>query len=164
MLRTKKNSEIERGKVGENDIKKLSFLDCINEIEGEQRPWNELSEAFHKAYNQFMINRFVSSKEHYVRPIEIISRLGVSDELHYSYLITFINKQKHYFNYKAYKTSKDEDKLAIYALRKQYEISPREAMTYYEALTDEQHPNGLAELDRIKNKWTEHYKLFSSDK
>lgn len=158
MPRTKK---IVTEKVPEDEtLKKYSLFDILGEIEGDQRPWVELSENFHKAYSQFMINRFISSKEHYVMPIELISRLKVSDEVHYTYCCSFINKQKHYFNYKAYKNTKEEDALAIYALRMQYKISPREAEDYLECLTAETHPGGIEELDKIKNKWAEHYKIY----
>lgn len=148
----------------DESFKKYSLFDVLSEIEGDQRPWMELPENFHKAYSQFMLNRLISSKEHYVMPIELISRCKVSDQVHYEYCCSFINKQKHYFNYKAYKNTKDEDKLAVYAMRMEYQISPREAEDYIECLTDEKHPGGIEELEKIKNKWAEHFKTFGKSK
>lgn len=140
--------------------KKISLFDVLNEIESKQRDWNELGEDFHKAYSQFMINRFISSKKNYVGAIELLTKYKLPDEIHYEYCRSLLNQQKHYFDYKAYKNTKEVDELAIYALRHEYEISLRDAQSYYDMLMDETHTGGVETLNNLKSKWEQHYKTF----
>lgn len=144
--------------------KKVGLFDILSEIEGAQRPWNELGEDFHKVYSQFMINRFISSKKNYVGAIELISKYRLPDEIHYQYCCSFINQQKHYFDYKAYKNTREVDELAIYAIRNQYKISLKDSLDYYESFMNPNHVGGAEFVDKLKAKWEQHYKTFGNDK
>lgn len=146
----KKNTET----VEETDgLKKVSLFDILSEIEGAQRPWNELDEYFQKAYSQFMINRFISDKPFYAPLVALISQYKISDEMHYTYLTSFIGKQKHYFSYKSYKNTKEVDELAIYAIEHEFKLGRRDAQYYYDNLKDE-------EIANCKKKWKDHYDIY----
>lgn len=155
MARTKKTD------TNEPKEKKVSLFDVLAEIEGQQRSWDELGELFHKAYSQFMINRFISSKKNYIGAIELVSKYKLPDNIHYEYLCSFINQQKHYFDYKSYKNTKEDDELALYAIRHEYEISLKDAKSYYEMFADVNHPNGAETILKLKNKWKQHYDTFN---
>lgn len=154
-------ARVKKVKSDEPKEKKVGLFDVLAEIEGKQRPWAELTDDFKRAYSQFMVNRFISSKKNYVGAIALITTNRVSDEVHYTYCCSFINEQKHYFDYKAYKSVKDACELAIYALRHEYEISLKDAESYYEMLSDERHVGGMEEIESLKSKWEQHYKTFA---
>lgn len=133
--------------------KKIGLFDCIGMIEGEKLPWNDLSDDYHKAYSQFMINRFISSKEAYIPIIDEVSRLKLTDEQHYGILCSFIaNNRRHYFDYKAYKKEKEETdvQLLTFAIAKEYELGYREAKMYINKLDD-------TVKTKLKSKWKDLY-------
>lgn len=131
------------------------LFDMLANLEDTKLPWDQLSEEMRKGYSQFMINRFLSSKQCYLPLLSVISTVTLTNEQHYEFWVNVVAKQKHWFNYKAYKTVKDTDDLAIYAIRHEYEVSEKDAQYYYE---------NMSELDvkTIKNKWKEHYDLYEA--
>ena len=94
----------------------MNIFDVVGVIELDKRPWSQLDDEFKKTYSQFMINRIVSSKKQYLPLIAKLSTMKLSDEQHYTFLCSLVNKQKHYFDYKSYKQNKMLDKLTMYAL------------------------------------------------
>ena len=148
----KKRLIVKTKEAKEPKIKKESLFDLLGEIEAK-RPWMELSEGFHKAYSQFMINRFISSKNMYAPLVALMAQYKVSNETHYTFMCSFVGKQKHYFDYKSYKNTKEIDELAIYALTKNYQITKREALSYFNDMPDD-------EIVMIKEKWKDHYESY----
>lgn len=127
----------------------MTIFDVLSAIELEKQPWIELSEEFKNAYNQFMLNRFISSKKQYLPIIAKLSTLKLTNEQHYSFLCSLINKQKHYFDYKSYKVKKNIDENSINAVIKEFNVSKRIAKEYIELL-------GAANIDTIVNKWKDY--------
>lgn len=131
----------------------MTIFDVLNSIEFDKKPWSELSDDFKKAYSQFMLNRLVSSKKQYLPIIAKLSTMRLSDEKHYEFLCSLINRQKHYFDYKSYKQNKVLDNLSVYALEHEFEIGYKDAMRYAEILT-------AKDLKLLCKKWKDHYDLY----
>ena len=126
----------------------MNVIDILSLLENKQFEWNELAEDVQKSYSQFMINRFVSSKIQYVNVLAEVARYKMTNEQHYNLVKDLIAKQKHYFNYKAYKKAKDNstDDLLIFAIKKELEVGKREAESYIEFLSE-------TDIKEVKAKW-----------
>lgn len=127
----------------------MNIFDVLNSIELEKQPWVELSDEFKKTYNQFMLNRLVSSKTLYLPIIAKLSTIKLTDEQHYTFLCSVINKQKHYFDYKSYKVKKTVSDDTLNAVMREFKISKRTAKEYIDLLS-------VADLDTITNKWKDY--------
>jgi hypothetical protein len=126
----------------------MNVIDILSLLENKQFEWNELAEDVQKSYSQFMINRFVSSKIQYVNVLAEVARYKMTNEQHYNLVKDLIAKQKHYFNYKAYKKAKVNslDDLLIFAIKKELEVGKREAESYIEFLSE-------TDIKEVKAKW-----------
>jgi len=131
----------------------MNIFDVVGAIELDKRPWSQLDDDFKKTYSQFMINRIVSSKKQYLPIIAKLSTMKISDEQHYMFLCSLINRQKHYFDYKSYKQNKILDKLTLYALEHEFNIGYKDAMRYVEMLS-------AADLKDLCNKWQNHFDTY----
>lgn len=133
----------------------MNLFEALNSIELDKKPWNELSEDFKKVYSQFMFNRFVSSKKQYLPVIAKLSTMKLSDEQHYNVLCSLLDKQKHYFDYKAYK-QKDKlvDEFTLYALQHEFDIGVKDAQRYADILS-------VKDLKELCNKWRNHYNTYN---
>jgi len=142
--------------VEDDEPKKPTLFDMLSMLETTKTPWNELTEDQQKAYNPFMINRFVSSKEIYAPAVAQIDTLKLTLEQHYTLMCELVsNTHRNYFDYKAYKKEKssksDNKDLLIYAISREYEIGNREAKMYLEQIPDEV-------LTKLASKWEDSYK------
>jgi len=142
--------------VEDKEEKKPTLFDMLSMIETVKTPWKDLTEDQQKAYAPYMINRFVSSKEIYAPAVAQIDTLKLTPEQHYALMCELVsNTHRNYFDYKAYKKSKDTDKnydLLIWACSKEYEIGAREAKMYLESMKQEV-------KEQLIQKWEESYKL-----
>ena len=142
--------------VEDKEEKKPTLFDMLSMIETVKTPWKDLTEDQQKAYAPYMINRFVSSKEIYAPAVAQIDTLKLTPEQHYALMCELVsNTHRNYFDYKAYKKSKDTDKnydLLIWACSREYEIGAREAKMYLESMKQEV-------KDQLIQKWEESYKL-----
>lgn len=146
--KTKKPAE----QPSEEKEKTIGLFDVLDMIQTKRIPWSELDEAYKKAYNPFMINRFISSVEMYLPILAKLSEIKqLTDEQHYTILCNTL-ATKHWFNYKTYKKEKtDKDtELLLFAISKEYEIGRREAKTYINNLTE-------TVKDKLRSKWAELY-------
>lgn len=137
----------------EEKEKTIGLFDVLSMIEGQKLPWAKLSDEYKKAYNQYMINRFISSNELYVPIVAELSTMQMTDEQHYLILCnTVAGNRKHWFNYKAYKKEKSEKDLdmLIFAVCKEWELGRRESKMYINNLTD-------TVKDKLRDKWGESY-------
>lgn len=132
----------------------MNLFEALNSIELDKKPWNELSEDFKKVYSQFMFNRFISSKKQYLPVIAKLSTMKLSDEQHYNVLCSLLDKQKHYFDYKAYK-QKDKlvDELTLYALQHEFNVGFKDAQQYADILS-------VVDLKELCKKWQNHYNTY----
>lgn len=131
----------------------MSIFDVLTSIEFDKKNWAELSDDFKKTYSQFMLNRLVSSKKQYLPLIAKLSTLKLSDEQHYNFLISLINKQKHYFDYKSYKHNKIIDNETVFALSHEFTIGKTDAIRYADILS-------IVDLTAIVNKWHKLYENY----
>lgn len=140
------------------DEKKYTLFDMLNIMESIKTPWNELSEEQQKLWSPYMINRFISSREEYLPFLDMISQFNLTNEQHYTFLCNLIDgSRKHYFDYKAYKGSKDiteEDKLLIWACCREYEIGAKEAKSYLKMMSN-------TVKSELKSKWEDAYKALA---
>ena len=112
--------------------------------------WMDLPEEMKVGYSQFMINRFLSSKEYLLPLLENLTCKRLSDEQHYNLLMNAVRPGFTRFDYSAYKKTPEDDEL-ISALCKEYQIGKREARIYADELPE-------TEKDKIKEKWADFYK------
>lgn len=115
--------------------KKSPLFELLNIICSKQYTWEELPDEYKNTYNQFIINRFLSSYEYLITLLDEMTVKHLTNEQHYKILYAFVKKTKHYFNYNAYKADKMNPDLLI-ALKKEYKIGEREAKRYNELLND----------------------------
>lgn len=141
----------------DDEPKKPTFFDLLTILETTKTPWLELTEDQQKAYNPYMINRFVSSKEIYTQAVAQIDTMKLTPAQHYAIMCDLIsNTRRNYFDYKAYKkkekTSKtDNTDLILYAIEREYEIGKKEAKYYMSQIPEEV-------LDKLATKWEDAYK------
>lgn len=121
----------------------------LNAIQSKEYKWEELPDEYVTAYNQFMINRFLSSYEYLLPLLSKISTQKLTNEQHYKILYNWVKKTKHYFKYDAYKTTKEVDENLIKSIMLEYDISRKDALHYDTLLTNEQR-------NHIKAEWAEY--------
>lgn len=112
--------------------------------------WSELPEEMKNGYSQFMINRFLSSKEYLLPLLDNLSCKRTTDEQHFNILINAVRTGYSLFNYASYKKA-EEDDLLLTAIQKEYEVGLREARMYEKDLTEPQ-------KKKLKEKWADYYK------
>lgn len=130
----------------EEKEKVFSLFDWLNEIELVKRDWNMIPESDKKTYSQFMINRFISSKDKFIPIIEQLTTMKVSNDIHYKFLCYYVDSNRHYFDYKAYKNNRIIDDEGMYAIKKEYELGNRDAEMYMTQLAD-------VVIEKLKQKW-----------
>lgn len=142
--------------------KKFSPFDIINYLtDSKSAPaWNELTEAEQKAFSPFLTYRSLSSNERLIRLLSAFSQYSSDPGELYEFLRNIMdNKQRWYYNYKAYKKAKIENeaeyKLTLYAVKKQYKLGNRDAEYYMDNLSPEL-------LESLRNKWKEHYETIGN--
>lgn len=116
--------------------KSSPIFDILNFICTKQYSWKDLPEEYRKGYNQFILNRFMSSYEYLLPLLNELTIKRLTNEQHYTILYTWVKRTKHYFNYNAYKTEKIDSNL-VTAVKKEYDIGNREARRYIDLLTEE---------------------------
>lgn len=132
----------------------MTLFEALNSIELDKKPWNELTDDFKKVYSQFMFNRFISSKKQYLPLIAKLSTMKLSDEQHYNVLCSLLDRQLHYFNYKAYKQKdKSIDDLTLYAVQHEFDVGLKDAQRYADILS-------IADLKVLCDKWRNHYNTY----
>ena len=115
-----------------------------------------MPDEYKSAYNQFILNRFLSSYEYLLPLINELTVQKLTNQQHYTILYTWVKKTKHYFNYDAYKTEATDQDLIV-ALKKEYDIGNKEAKRYNELLND-------AQRNILKTKWADYIKFVYNKK
>lgn len=136
--------------------KKNPIFEILNSICTKKYNWGELPDEYKSAYNQFILNRFLSSYEYLLPLINELSIQKLTNQQHYTILYTWVKKTKHYFNYDAYK-SEPIDKDLFVAIKKEYGIGEKEARRYNELLNDTQRRI-------LKDKWADFIKYVYNKK
>lgn len=92
-----------------------------------------------KTYDQYMINRFVSTSEVFLPIANEINRYpDIPSESHYLYYNSILPKRKQYFNYAPLKKKKDVSKHERECIMRYYQIGIRDCDLYLNILTKEQ--------------------------
>ena len=136
--------------------KKNPIFEILNSICTKKYDWTELPDEYKNAYNQFILNRFLSSYEYLLPLLNELTIKKLTNRQHYTILYTWVKKTKHYFNYDAYKTEAVDESLMV-ALKKEYGIGNKEAKRYNELLND-------AQRKILKDKWADYIKYVYSKK
>lgn len=136
--------------------KKNPIFEILSSICTKKYDWTNLPDEYKSAYNQFILNRFLSSYEYLLPLINELTIQKLTNQQHYTVLYTWVKKTKHYFNYEAYKTEAADQDLII-ALKKEYNIGTKEAKRYNELLND-------AQRNILKTKWADYIKFVYNKK
>lgn len=139
-----------------NEKKKNSIFEILGSICTKKYDWTNLPDEYKSAYNQFILNRFLSSYEYLIPLINELTIQKLTNQQHYTILYTWVKKTKHYFNYDAYKIEATDQDLII-ALKKEYDIGNKEAKRYNELLND-------AQRNILKTKWADYIKFVYNKK
>lgn len=123
----------------------------LNSIQSKEYTWEELPEDFVTNYNQFMLNRFLSSYEYLLPLLSELSAMKLTNEQHYKILYNWVKKTKHYFKYDVYKSSLNEDPDLLESIKLEYDISLKDAKHYNTLLSNEQR-------EVIKKHWSDYLK------
>lgn len=136
--------------------KKNPIFEILGSICTKKYDWTNLPDEYKSAYNQFILNRFLSSYEYLLPLINELTVKKLTNQQHYTILYTWVKKTKHYFNYEAYKTEATDQDLIV-ALKKEYDIGNKEAKRYNELLND-------AQRNILKTKWADYIKFVYNKK
>lgn len=136
--------------------KKNPIFEILNSICTKKYDWTELPDEFKSAYNQFILNRFLSSYEYLLPLLNELTTKKLTNRQHYTILYTWVKKTKHYFNYDTYKVEAVDESLMV-ALKKEYDIGNKEAKRYNELLND-------AQRKVLKDKWADYIKYVYNKK
>lgn len=139
-----------------NEKKKNPIFEILGSICTKKYDWTNLPDEYKSAYNQFILNRFLSSYEYLLPLINELTVQKLTNQQHYTILYTWVKKTKHYFNYEAYKTEATDQDLIV-ALKKEYDIGNKEAKRYNELLND-------AQRNILKTKWADYIKFVYNKK
>lgn len=139
-----------------SEKKKNPIFEILGSICAKKYDWANLPDEYKSAYNQFILNRFLSSYEYLLPLINELTIKKLTNQQHYTILYTWVKKTKHYFNYEAYKTEATDQDLIV-ALKKEYDIGNKEAKRYNELLND-------AQRNILKTKWTDYIKFVYNKK
>ena len=139
-----------------SEKKKNSIFEILSSICTKKYDWTNLPDEYKSAYNQFILNRFLSSYEYLLPLINELTVKKLTNQQHYTILYTWVKKTKHYFNYEAYKTEATDQDLIV-ALKKEYDIGNKEAKRYNELLND-------AQRNILKTKWADYIKFVYNKK
>jgi len=123
--------------MAENNIKKqLNFFDMLREITEHKSCLDFDDPEIIKAYDIYMINRYLSMLEMFVPFVQDLNRSGVSKRVHYLFFKSLIPKGRYRFNY--IKKSKDPDRMKkVKCVAKYFEVGYREAQMYIDQLPPE---------------------------
>lgn len=139
-----------------SEKKKNPIFEILSSICTKKYDWANLPDEYKSAYNQFILNRFLSSYEYLLPLINELTVKKLTNQQHYTILYTWVKKTKHYFNYEAYKTETTDQDLIV-ALKKEYDIGNKEAKRYNELLND-------AQRNILKTKWADYIKFVYNKK
>ncbi len=139
-----------------SEKKKNPIFEILSSICTKKYDWTNLPDEYKSAYNQFILNRFLSSYEYLLPLINELTVKKLTNQQHYTILYTWVKKTKHYFNYEAYKTEMADQDLIV-ALKKEYDIGNKEAKRYNELLND-------AQRNILKTKWADYIKFVYNKK
>jgi hypothetical protein len=110
----------------------MTLFDFLNEITYQKSDWESFSEEDKKAWNSFMINRFLSMNPDYIEFVNIIQKYQyLTDKQVYTLYKHLIPKRKIFLKY--IKGKKDKvDKNDLEYLAEYFECSTREVKDYIE--------------------------------
>ena len=131
--------------------KSSPLFNILQAIQTKEYTWEQLPEEYLNAYNQFMINRFLSSYEYLLPLLSKLSTQKLTNEQHYKILYNWVKKTKHYFNYDVYKVDINEDNNLLKSIQLEYDISIKDAKHYNTLLSNEQR-------ELIKKRWSDYLK------
>lgn len=134
-----------------NNKKTSPLFSILSSIQSKEYTWEELPEEIVSVYNQFIINRFLSSYEYLLPLLNKLSTQRLTNEQHYKILYNWVKKTKHYFKYDTYKVDDTEDTDLINSVKLEYDLSTKDAKHYITLLSSIQ-------KEKIKDNWTDYLK------
>lgn len=129
---------------------KLTIFNIIDAMTINKIELDFTDERTTKAYDQYMINRFLSMDESLFYVAEMMNTItNLTDEQHFDLLKSVLPKEKFYIKYMKGKkdvTEKEKRYIADY-----YEIGLKEASSYIQQMTQEEIDNILKKYKYGKN-------------
>jgi hypothetical protein len=130
---------------------KIDLFYFINCMTVDKKDLDLSDDELNKAYDIFMINRFLSMVEIIIPFINDINKSGWTKQSHYNFLKDVLPKQKLYIKY--IKKSKKNIDESLY-IAKYFEIGKRDAEMYLKFLSEKE-INEIVNLYKIGNKFRE---------
>lgn len=112
----------------------ISLFDILNEICYHKSDIDFDDPEISKAYDVYMINRFLSTVEIFLPAIQDLNEAHLPKQIHYNFLRTVIPKGMYQFDYP--KKTKNEDAEIIESLARLLEVGIKEATEYLKIIDD----------------------------
>ena len=80
-----------------SEKKKNPIFEILSSICTKKYDWTNLPDEYKSAYNQFILNRFLSSYEYLLPLVNELTVKKLTNQQHYTILYTWVKKTKHYF-------------------------------------------------------------------
>jgi hypothetical protein len=141
----KKKSEIEKVE----GPKTSSIIDFIKFLTTQKKEWRALSPQDHKAFQPYIINRWLSMDLYYCEAINELQQytMGMDKDVVWKLYYELLPATRVYINYIKAKDSLLFTQEELESIKKYFSISDREAIDYMECL--KKISNGNLELERI---------------
>jgi len=132
--------------VEKEDVKvKFDIFSILGAMTNEKKQLDFNDESVQKAYDQFMINRWLSMSEELFFVAELLNTMpNLTDEQHFDLLISFLPKERFYFKY--VKRAKDLTEKEKKYIADYFEIGLHDAEDYIRQMEQE-------EIDSILKKY-----------
>jgi hypothetical protein len=132
--------------VEKDDVKvKFDIFSILGAMTNEKKQLDFNDESVQKAYDQFMINRWLSMSEELFFVAELLNTMpNLTDEQHFDLLISFLPKERFYFKY--VKRAKDLTEKEKKYIADYFEIGLHDAEDYIRQMEQE-------EIDSILKKY-----------
>ena len=108
----------------------MTIFNWLNEISYNKWSLFLFNSEDHEAFNDYMINRFVSMKEDYIDFVNTIQKYSIDKEILYNFYCKIVPKKKTFFRYIKPKKGKFNSEL-ITILSKHFKVSKREIRDSY---------------------------------
>lgn len=109
------------------NFKIFDYLESPNSLYSN---FENLPDEVKDSYNQFLLNRLISSSPYYMNDIAQIAQYNIPNDIHYNFLYSLLKKQSHSFNMKLYK-GKNINYKEIEAISKSFELGTRDSKYIY---------------------------------
>lgn len=115
----------------------MNIFDILKKITETKEDLDFDNEEINKAYDIYMINRFISMSEIFLPLVNEINKIpNIPKHIHYNFFRFALPKRKQFFSY--IKKGKEVNKIEKECIMNYYEIGKKEVDIYIELLSENQ--------------------------